>query len=183
VTDPPRADSTPRRVRMRPGGGWATAAAAAVWLCALVVMGALAVLMPWTSAAALGVVVLVPSLLLLAWCVILTTRAASGFVLDTAGIHAAAQSPRFVPWADVVGLRWARTRWWGRGQHQLVADLRDARTIVVWGCRGPGAHDRIAAGLDCAVAEGLLPATVARAADLGQPWPVVAARLDLAAQA
>ncbi|MEP6696511.1 MAG: hypothetical protein ABJA34_06475 [Pseudonocardiales bacterium] len=67
---------------------------------------------------------------------------------------------------------------WGRHNHQLVADLPDGETVVVWGARGAAQHDRIVSGLAAANQAGLIPPTVAQADQLYQAWPVVADHLD-----
>jgi len=176
-------DSRAQRVRVLPGGPWTVVAAATVWACALAALSVCVVLLQWTSAALPTVAALVPSLLLIAVGTRLTTRAAAGFVLDGVGLHSAAQRRRFVRWDVITGLRWGRTKRWGRGNHQLLADLRNGQTIVVWGCRGPRSHDRIVAGLHRANGAALVPPWVAQGVDLDQPWTVVAARLDHAAAA
>ncbi len=168
-------------VRIRPAGQAAVVAAALVMILAVIV--ALIVVYLFTalpSAAGQTLAVLAPSLLMMAVVLWLVLKAASGFAVDAAGIRRAARHPALLTWAEVGGLRWGRTRWWGRHNHQLVADLRTGRTVVVWGVRLSNQHERIVRGLIDATDAGLIPPTVARAHDLYQPWPVVAGGLDLA---
>lgn len=100
------------------------------------------------------------------------------FGVDAAGIRRAARHPALIPWAEVAGLRWGQTRWWGRHNHQLIADLRNGKTVIVWGVRNAAQHERIVRGLVNATEAALIPPTVARAHHLYQAWPVVAGQLD-----
>ncbi|MDQ6937141.1 MAG: hypothetical protein M3140_05445 [Actinomycetota bacterium] len=166
-------------VRIRPGGPATVVAAAGVAVLALIVGLLVAYLfasepsVAWTA-----LIPLVPSLLMMAFVLSLMLRAASGLAVDAAGIRCAVRHPARLTWTEIAGLRWGRTRWWGRRNHQLVADLRDGQIVVVWGVRNAIQHERIVKGLIEATEVGLIPPTVARAHDLYQAWPVVAGDLD-----
>jgi hypothetical protein len=116
-------------VRIRPGGPAVVVAATVVGVLALLVGLVLALLVAYLITTDPpgwpALIPLMPSLLVMALSLWLVRRAASGFVLEAAGIRQAARHRALLPWADVGGLRWCRTRWWGRHNHQLVADLRD----------------------------------------------------------
>ena len=170
-------NTSERSVRVRPGGTGAVALSVVVWLCALVFVGGITMVIRAGSGAVVGLILLTPSAMVLCASIYLAQRVTSGFVVDVTGIRGAARSPRHLPWARLAGLRWARTRWWGRGNHQLVADLTDGRTVIVWGVRSARQHDRLVTGLRRADEIGLIPPTVRRAALLYQPWGAVTATL------
>ena len=171
-------------VRIRPGGPAVVVAATVVGVLVLLVGLVLALLVAYLITTDPpgwpALIPLMPSLLVMALSLWLVRRAASGFVLEAAGIRQAARHRALLPWADVGGLRWCRTRWWGRHNHQLVADLRDGETVVVWGVRNPVQHGRLVSGLVDATARGLIPPNVARGHHLCQAWPVVAGDLNRA---